>query len=165
MTKWILYLTLLTSPSWALALPAEAREEDPVLVTIPSLQEIFVENLASNFPEPDATDLDKGYIDLPEAIRVRVSSNTPWRLLVYTDDRNLRANETQSKPLSHILVSTRGCHGHRYTLSRQAQEIASSSHYAFQEPILIDLRMVLDWLTDDPGDYQVALKFELESME
>lgn len=131
-------------------------------VTLPyaSTMDLSLSETTLNFSTPSESDMNAGYVDLPQAFNILLFSNAPWMLAVQTVEADLGGSAP--KPISDLKgkLST----GSEFrSLSQNPTIIRNTNQRVNGLSLTADLRMVTGWTVDPPGTYAATLLFTLGS--
>ena len=82
-------------------LQGQDREFFTAEASVPPIQKLNIED-TKLFPAISANDYNKGYMDLKDAVILSVSSNIPWRVVIYTHKVNLYVTPGRLKSIEHF---------------------------------------------------------------
>ncbi len=112
-------------------------------------------------PQPDALDLQRGYIEEMDPITLNVNSNIPWKVQVWTEDSDMGASKDGlvTKPVSDFQLRVHG--GTYFSISNAPQILTSGNRGSFS--IGVDYRILLgkDY---HPGDYGLDVVYTIMPM-
>ena len=127
-----------------------------VNISIPIIQEIEIINIKS-LPDINASDIERGYIDIENAVTLLIKSNVAWDLNVLTNKKYLYNNETIN--ISNIDI---GINNIFRTLSDNPVLLISNGQQTSDKLIEISYRRNLSWATCPPGLWSIEPEFILE---
>jgi len=106
--------------------------------------------------QPDAFDLQRGYLEEMNSVDLTVNSNIPWKVQVWTESDNMGQTDdgTFTKPISDFQLREHG--GDYFSISNTPQILASGNRGSFD--IGVDHRILLE--SDyHPGDYGLEIVY------
>ena len=128
-----------------------------------------------HLPEPTAEDLERGYLEVPDALTFIARSNTDWQLFVHADESELGRSYDglYVKPLSDLQLRARARvriqegpepeakarTGSYLPLSNEPQLLIRGGRGEWE--IELDYRILLHRERYRPGDYQVTLVYTI----
>ena len=135
-------------PSQALSIGSFSQDEGEETVGLATVQ----------MPEPTFGDLQRGYVEMREAVELDIVSNIPWRVTVSTGDANMGTSHDGSvtKPVSDFQV--RGEDGYQ-AVSNEDETILQGRSGLFK--IELDYRLMLDPDEHKDGDYTLTLTYTI----
>lgn len=140
----------LVGPSGASSIVIETE------LTVRAVQRIDVLPGVIEAPRVRVADLDRGWLEFGESVRVEVSSNVAWELQVR------RAFET-GVPGALLARSTSGAEWTE--VGTEWATLSSGVSGADGVPVLVDLRLEVDWLRGTPGNHEPRLEFRVQRRE
>lgn len=156
MTRYLrlaLFLPLLLSST----LSAAGQE---LLVSMKAEPQQSIELLSESLTVPAITEaqMNQGYIFGTKAIKIRYSSNVPWRITIHTDDSDLGMLGGEAKPLTDLCWKRSNKPVSQFKAISQTPEIVRQSNKsASNKRINLDLKLLLSWEDDAPGNYAVDI--------
>ena len=135
-----------------------AQNSSSISIEVPVLQQLTIIE-TKNLPDITSSDMEKGYIEIPEAVRLEISSNTDWQLSIRAARENLYVTH-DFKPVSDLKWRTRD-RGFQ-PLSMHQEKILSGQAGTRHMLITLDFRLDLNWKNTPPGDIEYAHEFILE---
>ena len=109
-------------------------------------------------PQPDALDLQQGYLEEMNSVNLTVSSNIPWKVQVWTESSDMGESNDGSlaKPISDFELREHG--GSYFSISNTPQILVSGNRGSFD--IGIDHRILLG-SNYRPGDYGLEVVYTI----
>lgn len=159
----IILQSLFTFYVWSIGFShpsVNAQDRVPVYVelSILPITELTVEN-KQIFPDIALQDMQRGFIELKEAVLLKVSSNVPWQVSVYSQEDNLYVTPRQFKPIQDFQWRMPG--GIYQSISRDPQTIILGDRSVVDKEIILDYRLLLTWGNTPPGHWQFEPVFEI----
>ena len=120
-----------------------------------------IEN-SKTFPEIDIADLNRGYIEVKDAVCLSVSSNVPWQVVIFTNAVNLYDTPKKFKSIDHF---------HWRVSPKSFQPISSkpavvkTGGRVHNYKIKVDYRIDVSWRDTPPGSWQFRPEFRIESQQ
>ncbi len=109
-------------------------------------------------PQPDAFDLQRGYLEETNSVDLTVNSNIPWKIQVRTESSDMGESKDGSvtKPISDFMLREHG--GSYFSISTAPQILTSGNRGSFD--IGVDHRILLgsDYR---PGDYGLEIVYTI----
>ncbi len=139
-------------------LQAQDRESFYVEVSVPHIQELAIEN-TKPFPRIDGNDMSKGYVEQRNAVTLSVSSNVPWRVVIYTRRVNLYVTPGRFKPVGHFQF--RAGNFRFRSISSNPVTVMEGKGGVKNFKIVIDYRLKIGW-SDPPGRFDFQPQFRIE---
>ncbi len=104
-----------------------------------------------------------GYVIIPR-VPIYWQSDEPWRLTVGSLDSDMGSGDDAAyiKPLENILWRVSDTEDWQ-PVSVNREEIDWSTDTG-SGVVYIDIIVLLDWLTDSPGEYRIDLEFTIDSV-
>jgi len=130
-------------------------------VSVPPLQEIQVQ-CDQSFPDIFVQDIQTGYIDINQAVRLTVFSNVPWRIVVRATSENLYVSPRKFKSVNDLKWRI-GAESYQ-SLATVPIVLAQSNEPAKNATIMIDYRLILGWKNTPPGRWEVEPEFRIEPL-
>ncbi len=153
--RLICILLCLCSP-----LCADQQTETPISVVIPALRSLDLNRVHMTFPNADEAAFKRGYLEVNDVVKVKVTSNGPWTLSVHADNATLGRFGQRDKPIGDLQWKT--AQGTTFVpLSETNSVIMTSQQPKKNTNIQIDMRLLLQWDLDGPGEYATTLTFTL----
>ena len=140
-------------------LSADEREVFTVEASIPRIQELTIENIKP-FPTIGADDYNRGYVDLKDAVTLSVSSNIPWKIVIYTNKINLYKSRGKFKSVEDFQCKV-GSEPYQ-SISQKPLVIAKGKRGIQDHKIKIDYRMKTNWGDTPPGKWELKPEFRIE---
>ena len=109
-------------------------------------------------PQPDALDLQRGYMEEMNSLDLTVNSNIPWKVQVWTESSDMGQSDDAlfTKPISDFQLREHG--GSYFSLSSIPQILASGNRGSFD--VGVDHRILLE--SDyHPGDYGLEVVYTI----
>ena len=111
-------------------------------------------------PQPDALDLQRGYMEEMHSLNLTANSNIPWKVQVWTESNDMGQSDDMllTKPISDFELREHG--GSYFAISNTPQILASGNRGSFD--FGIDHRILLgsDY---HPGDYGLEVVYTIMS--
>ena len=129
-----------------------------VNVSVPIIQELEILHV-DDLPVISAEDINKGYIDIKDAVSINVQSNVRWRLNVLTKKKSLYTSKEVN--ISNILIYNNA------TLMSLGETplVISEGGQTSGTKIDISYRRMLSWDTCPPGAWSIQPEFTLEPLQ
>ena len=110
-----------------------------------------------SLPQPTAADLERGYLELGDALTLVAQSNVNWRLSIRTDDPDMGKSYdgTYTKPISDFQL---GADGAYLTIAHEDQPLAEGG--PGEHELKIDYR-ILFRQEYRPGNYHITLIYTI----
>ena len=140
-------------------LSADEREVFTVEASIPRIQELTIENIKP-FPTIGADDYNRGYVDLKDAVTLSVSSNIPWKIVIYTNKINLYRSRGKFKSVDNFKCRV-GSEPYQ-TFSQNEGIIVEGKGGIKDQTIKLDYRMNISWIDTPPGKWELKPEFRIE---
>ena len=137
---------------------ANEREVVTFENTVPVLQKLTFENRKS-FPEISAEDFHKGYVELKDAVTLSVSSNIPWKVVVFTNQINLYKTRGEFKSVENFQWRVNS--NKFQSISRDEKVIKEGEGGIRDHKIKIDYRMKVGWKDTPPGKWEFKPEFRI----
>jgi hypothetical protein len=135
------------------------RQSIRVEVIVPPITRLRTEN-SKPFPEIDTADFNRGYIELKDAVTLSVSSNVPWKLVIFTKAVNFYDTAGKFKSIDHF----------HWSVNRKSFQPLSSKPAVVMAGkmtrnyiIKLDYRIELSWHDTPPGRWKLWPEFRIES--
>ena len=108
-------------------------------------------------------DFDTGYVVISR-VPVFWQSDVPWRLTVTSLDPNLGVSRDAkvTKPLSDLQWRMSDAHAWQ-PMGQDPEELAWNNNTG-SGTVYIDIKVLLNWLKDPPGEYHADLIFTIEPL-
>jgi hypothetical protein len=135
-----------------------SRCQTTASLTIPTIQRLSFDKDFLTLPRPETGDFDQGYQEVKDILTMTISSNTPWALTIKTDSTKLGELGGKDKPAEHLLWKPSQADDFM-PLTSSAAPVASSRLRTAGESVSIDLKLLLDWVDDSPGEISSTLLF------
>ena len=135
-----------------------SNEHLSVNVSLPIIQELEILHV-DDLPIISAEDINKGYIDIKDAVTINIKSNVRWKLNVLTDKKSLYTSKEVD--ISNIKILKNGI----------LMNIGESPVVIFEgmqtsgEIVNVSYRRILSWDTCPPGAWSIEPKFMLEPLQ
>lgn len=110
----------------------------------------------TTIPEPTAADLARGYVEIPEAVTLRVMSNTHWTVLVQALSPTLGTSYDGSFVWS-IEALEMGVDGEFIQASTSPQPLVSGANGKFEIPVDYRVHVPADGVPE--GDYEAVILY------
>lgn len=154
--KGMLASLLLAGP----AIISAESESVGVHISISPLQKFELSSDEIQLPVTLQEDFERGYLLSEKALTVQIWSNTPWALSMRAVQGDMGLIGGKRKNLRDLLW--RGPSENVFSpVSDEDVVIARSSHASKGAMIDLDYKVILDWVKDNPGHYQVELLMTL----
>jgi len=127
-------------------------------ITVPTIQNLEIIN-SIELPDIFSDDINRGYIDINDAVSLQVKSNVAWKLSIRTKKNSLYLHKDID--VSNILVNLDGV---STNLSSDPIVIASGRQTS-GSIINISYRRNLSWDTCPPGAWRIEPEFKLEPLQ
>jgi hypothetical protein len=140
-----------------LAVASAALVPGPTHAQAPPPARVTLMPAAVVFPSPTEASFDAGWIEhggMVVTVEPRNPNRPNWHLFIRATDADMGG---YGKPVGDIVFRVDGASGWT-PLSTTPQPLAEGSH---NRTITVFFRLLLDWLTDGPGTYQIP--FEITS--
>jgi len=130
-------------------------------ISIPPIQTLSLVH-SHNFPEPDPSDLDHGFIKLDGCIELEVSSNIPWKIIAYTNESSEILNyKTLYKPDEYENIQLKTGNNPFINISTIPIEISSGTNKIQQQQVIVDCKRLVGWHKTNPGKWRVEPIFKI----
>lgn len=126
---------------------------------LPPIQRLQLRHIRLNFPKPTADDMERGFVEMPDAISAEISSNVAWKLFLVSRDGQMEGKKGQ-KPLQDFRWRPSGTQDYR-ALSDDMTLVASSKTFCKKKGIHLDCQVLIDWENATPDHYGVGVKLLL----
>jgi hypothetical protein len=154
--RLLLFFLFLSTNVWA------ERQALQVAIEVHPLDAIEVDTYTIAFPTPTAEDLDRGYIEVLNALQISLWSNSSWALSLGAFDQSMGTVDGISKPVSDLQWRYSG--EATYTpLSQSSSSIQNSNDTLCNGTYSLDMRVLTSWLNDPPGNYSATLIFTINT--
>jgi len=127
-------------------------------ISIPIIQEIEILDIRE-LPLISAEDINRGYIDIEDAVKMRIKSNVDWKLSVLT--RKLYLYNDNRVEVSNIKIINQS----RIIDLGQAPTILATGLPTSDFEIIVSYRRNLSWDSCPPGSWIIEPEFILEQSE
>lgn len=127
-------------------------------ISIPIIQEIEILDIRE-LPLISAEDINRGYIDIEDAVKMRIKSNVDWKLSVLT--RKLYLYNDNRVEVSNIKIINQS----RIIDLGQAPKILATGLPTSDFEIIVSYRRNLSWDSCPPGSWIIEPEFILEQSE
>jgi hypothetical protein len=131
-------------------------------IVIPPIVELKVEN-KQTFPEPSVVDMKRGSMELQNAVRLIVHSNSPWKISIYSRCDNLYITPNAYKPIQDFQWRTTG--GTYQSISRSPVTVITGNQGVVAKEIFLDYRLLLRWENTPPGHWEFEPIFDISPWE
>ena len=154
MTKKAFLVWMLVLGNFAYGVPGDVG----TAWTVPVIQrmELSIDNF--EFPPTTPAHLEQGYIEAEQALLISVSSNTGWKVTVKTTDDDMGTLGGRLKPISDLLWKRHRVGPYR-PITHDDQLVMARTTPVAQRRMFLDYRVLLDWVEDSPGAYEISLLF------
>ena len=140
-------------------LQAQERKSLTLEVSVPPVQKLIIVETRS-FPNIDSDDFNRGYIELIDAVTLSVSSNVPWRVVIFMHRANLYATPKSVKPVDSF--QWRKGHNKYQSISPEPVVILEGSGCVKDFTFTLDYRLKLSWQGSPPGRLDFQPEFRIE---
>ncbi len=127
-------------------------------ILIPPIVELTVENKRT-FPELSIVDMKRGSIELQNAVRLIVYSNSPWKISIHSQNDNLYITPNAYKPIQDFQWRITG--GTYQSISRSPITVITSDKGVVAKELFLDYRLLLGWENTPPGHWEFEPIFEI----
>lgn len=130
--------------------------------------ELNVSQYMLNFPEPEISDLDAGYLDFDHysggnhvRLLVNVEGNSKWNIYIFSEQPALYSGQYDI-PIEKLLwkLAIQPVTGYRPVTMNKTLLMSGSGSYTID----LNYRLLLDWSTP-PGFYNIQVFYDLEILE
>jgi len=138
-----------------------AQEYEPIEldVSVPPIQKLMIVETKS-FPDIDSDDFSRGYIELKDAVTLSISSNVPWRVVIFLPRTNLYATPKSVKQIDSF--QWRGENTNYQSISFEPVLAFEGSSCVKDYIYTVDYRLNLSWVSTPPGRLDIQPKFLIE---
>ena len=141
-------------------LQGQDREFFTAEVSVPPIQKLYIED-TKLFPAISASDYNKGYMALKDAVILSVSSNIPWRVVIYTHKVNLYVTPGKLKSIEHF--QWRSGSAPFRSISSNPLTVIQGKAGVKDYKIVIDYRIKIGWKNTPTGKLDFQPKFRIEA--
>ena len=138
-----------------------AQEFEPLAleVNVPPVQRLMIME-TKPFSNIDSEDFNRGYIELKDAVTLSVSSNVPWRVVIFLPRTNLYTTKGKVKPVDSF--QWREGNSNYQSISFEPVLVSEGSGCIKDYTFEIDYRLILSWEKTSPGMLDIQPKFLIE---
>lgn len=119
--------------------------------SLPAIQKLSIENTKS-FQSISAMDYDKGYMEIKNAVTLSVSSNIPWKAVIYTNRVNLYVSPGKYKSVDNF--QWRAGSKPFQSISKEPKVILEGNAGVKDLKIDIDYRLNVGWKNTLTGRWE-----------
>ncbi|MBC8213169.1 MAG: hypothetical protein H8E71_00800 [Candidatus Marinimicrobia bacterium] len=123
------------------------------------VQKLFIENTKS-FPPINASDYEANNIGINDAVTLSVSSNVPWKVVIFTNQMNLYKSFGKYKPVQKFQWRS-GAKSFQ-SISNKPEVVLQGEAGVKDLKIKLDYRLKLDWKNTPPGMWGFRPEFKIE---
>ena len=141
---------------------ADEREEIIIEASLPVFQVLSIEEMKS-FPQISDNDYSNGYIELEDAATLMVSSNIPWKIIIFSNQFNLYKSQGKFKSIDNFqcrVGSDAYC-----SISNEELTLMEGDGGIKDQEISIDYRMKISWIDTPPGTWEINPEFRIKPSE
>ena len=128
-------------------------------ISVPDIQQLYIEDIKS-FPPITPMDYDKGYMEIKNAVTLSVSSNVPWKVVVFTNRVNLYVSPGKFKSVDNFQLRE-GLKPFQ-TISKEPKVVLEGKAGVKDLKIDIDYLLNVSWKNTPTGRWEFQPEFRIE---
>ena len=140
-------------------LNAQDHESLTAYLSVPIIQKLSVQD-ARSFPSMGTGDIERGYIEVKDAVTLFVSSNVSWRVVISSPKTNLYVSPGRFKSVEDFQWRV-GRNPFR-SISQNPVVVMAGEGGVKGYKIVIDYRLKLGWHNTPPGRWELEPEFRVE---